>query len=106
MECTILAQISTGTSAKSVQNKRHFHWKMPESMPSMNNDVEFAGPVHSLLLKSGPESTDRQAHKNMSASLQASPQVVRKKRYIKLDLTQLEPPRADSVPRTSKDQNA
>ncbi|CAM6000527.1 unnamed protein product [Sphagnum balticum] len=106
MECTILAQISTGTSAISVQNKRHLHWKTPESMPSMNNDVEFAGPAHNLLLKSGPESTDRQAHKNMSANLQASPQAVRKKRYIKLDLTQLEPPRANSVPRTPEDRNA
>jgi len=75
-------------------------------MPNMNNDVEFAGPAHSLLLKSGLESTDCQAHKNMSASLHASPQAVRKKRYIKLDLTQLEPPCADCVPRTPEDRNA
>jgi hypothetical protein len=105
MECTILAHISTGTSAISVQNKKHLHWKMPESMLSMNNDVEFAGPAHSLLLESSPESTDRQARKSMLANLQASPQAVRKKRYIKLDLTKLEPPRADSVPCTPEDRN-
>jgi hypothetical protein len=74
-------------------------------MPSMNNDVEFADLVHSLLLKFGPESTDRQARKSMSASLQASPRAVRKKRYIKLDLTKLEPLRTDSIPRTLEDRN-
>jgi hypothetical protein len=74
-------------------------------MPSLNNDVEFAGPAHSLLLKSDPKSTDRQAHKNMFASLQASPQTVRKKWYIKLDLTKLEPPCADSIPCTLEDRN-
>jgi hypothetical protein len=72
-------------------------------MPSLNNDVEFVSLAHNLLLKSGLKSTDHQAHKNMSASLQASPQTVRKKWYIKLDLTKLEPPRADSVPHTPED---
>jgi len=58
----------------------------------MNNDVVFAGPAHSLLLKTGPASTDRQTRKSTLASLLASPQAVRKKkRYVKLDLSSLVP---------------
>jgi hypothetical protein len=92
-ECTILAHTSTGTSTISVKNKRHLHWRMSDSLTSMNNDIEFSGPAHSLLLKSGPVSTDHQVHKNASTSLLASPQAIRKKRFIKLDLSKLEPPR-------------
>lgn len=58
-ECMILAHISTGLSAISAQKKKNLHWRMPESMPSMNNDVIFSSPAHSLLLKTGPASTDR-----------------------------------------------
>jgi len=91
-ECTILAHISTVLSAISAQKKKNLHWRMPESMPSMNNDVVFSGPAHSLLLKTGPPSTDRQTRKSMSANLLASPQAARKKkRYIKLNLLVLAP---------------
>jgi hypothetical protein len=106
MECTIPAHISTGTNAISVQNKRHLHWKTLDSMPSMNNDIEFLGPTHSLLLKSGPTSTDRQVRKSTSANLKASPQAVRKKRFTKLDLTKLEPPRKVSTLRFANDREA
>ncbi len=61
-------------------------------MSSMNNDVVFSGPAHSLLLKTNPASTDCQTRKSTSASLLASPQAARKeKRYIKLDLLALAP---------------
>jgi hypothetical protein len=56
-ECTILAHISTDSSAISVQNKRHLHWRSSNSLTDMNNDIEFAGPAHNLLLNSGPVST-------------------------------------------------
>jgi len=51
MECTILAYIDTGSSAMSVQNKRHLQWKVLDHIPSMNNEVEFATPAHNLLRK-------------------------------------------------------
>jgi hypothetical protein len=51
MECTILAYIDTGSSALSVQSKRHLHWKVLEHNSSMNNEVEFAALVHNLLRK-------------------------------------------------------
>jgi succinylglutamate desuccinylase len=58
----------------------------------MNNDVVFTGPAHSLLLKMGPASTDRQTRKSTSTSLLASPQAARKKkRYVKLDLSTFVP---------------
>jgi hypothetical protein len=31
-ECTILAHISIGSSAISVQNKRHLHWRLSDSL--------------------------------------------------------------------------
>jgi hypothetical protein len=84
--------VEAGLSAISAQKKKKLHWRTPESMPSMNNDVVFSGPAHSLLLKTSPTSTDRQTRKNTSASLLASPQVARKKkRYIKLDFLALAP---------------
>jgi hypothetical protein len=49
LECTILAHINTGTSALSVQNKRHLHWKALEHIPCMNNEAEFAALAHNLL---------------------------------------------------------
>ncbi|CAK9865506.1 unnamed protein product [Sphagnum jensenii] len=65
----------------------------------MNNEVEFSASTHNLLLKTGAESTVRQAHKNHTASFQASLQVARKKRFTKLDITTLEPTRMDSATR-------
>ncbi|CAM6009345.1 unnamed protein product [Sphagnum balticum] len=91
-ECTILAHISTGFSGISAQKRKNLHWRTLESMPNMNNDVVFVGPAHSLLLKTGLASTDRQTRKSVSASLLASRQAARKKkRYIKLDLLTLVP---------------
>jgi hypothetical protein len=115
-ECSILAHINTGFNGISAQKRKNLHWKTLESITSMNNDVVFAGPAHSLLLKTGPastdrqtrkstdrqtckstdrqtcKSTDRQTRKSTSASLLASPQAVRKKkRYVKLDLSSLVP---------------
>jgi hypothetical protein len=92
-ECTILAHISTGSSAISVQNKRHLHWRSSDSLTNMNNDIEFAGPAHNLLLKSGPMSTERQVRMSEVASQMASPQAIKKKRFIMLDLSKLEPQR-------------
>ncbi len=57
----------------------------------MNSDIEFAGPAHNLLLKSGPVSTERQVRMSEVASQMASPQAIRKKRFTKLDLSKLEP---------------
>jgi hypothetical protein len=57
----------------------------------MNNDIKFAGPAHNLLLKSGPVSTERQVRMSEVASQMASPQAIRKKRFVKLDLSKLEP---------------
>jgi hypothetical protein len=59
----------------------------------MNNDIEFAGPAHNLLLKSGLVSIERQVCMSKVASQMASPQAIRKKRFIKLDLSKLEPQR-------------
>ncbi len=92
-ECTILAHISTGSSAISVQNKRHLHWRSSVSLTDMNNDIEFVGPAHNLLLKSGPVSTERQVRMSEVASQMASPHAIRKKRFVKLDLSKLEPQR-------------
>ncbi len=39
-ECTILAHISTGSSAISVQNKRHLRWRFSDSLTDMNNDID------------------------------------------------------------------
>jgi len=59
----------------------------------MNNDIDFSGSAHNLLLKSDPVSTDRQARKSETASQLASPQAIRKKRFTKLYLFKLEPQR-------------
>jgi hypothetical protein len=97
-ECTILAHISTGSNAISVQNKGHLHWRLSDSLIGMNNDIEFSSPAHNLLLKSGPVSTNHQARKSETASQLASPQAIRKKRFIKLDLSKLEPQRVVTSP--------
>ncbi len=72
VECTILAHIDTGASALSIQNKRHLHWKALDLIPGMNNEVEFAAPAHSLLMKAEVENSTRQENKNRSVSIQAS----------------------------------
>jgi hypothetical protein len=79
---------------------------MSDSLTNMNNDIEFSGLAHSLLLKSSPVSTDRQVRKSASASLLASPQTIRKKRFIKLDLSKLEPPRTVTPLSSADDQEA
>jgi hypothetical protein len=86
MDCTILAHIEIGTNALSTRNKRHLHWKVLDPAQEMNNDIEFATAAHNLLRKTDTRNTVRQAHKNSSASLLASPQAARKKRFTKLDL--------------------
>ncbi len=70
----------------STQNKRHLHWKVLDPTQEMNNDIEFATPAHNLLRKTNTRNIVRQAHRNSSASLLASPQAARKKRFTKLDL--------------------
>jgi hypothetical protein len=85
MECTILAHIHTGSSALSVQNKRHLHWKEVKSISAMNNDMGGAVVAHNLLLKKDPACSDHLAHKQRMASILASPQATRKKRFIKLE---------------------
>lgn len=66
----------------------------------MNNEIEFSASAHNILLKTKPANTNRQAHKNQTVSIQASPQAARKKQYTKLDLTLIEPLRTDSVNHT------
>jgi hypothetical protein len=86
MDCTILAHIETGTNALSTRNKRHLHWKVLDPAHEMNNDIKFATPTHNLLRKTEIGNTVRQAHRNSSISLLASPQVARKKGFTKLNL--------------------
>jgi hypothetical protein len=100
MEYTILAHIDIGTSALSIQNKRHLHWKELELIPDMNNDVEFAAPAHNLLMKTESGNLTRQESKNQMASIQASPQVVRKKCFTKLDISALVNTRMDDAAST------
>ncbi|CAM6021574.1 unnamed protein product [Sphagnum balticum] len=86
MDCTILVHIDTGTNALSTKNKRHLHWKVLDPAEEMNNDIEFATLTHNLLRKTDTRNSARQAHRNKLASLLASPQAARKKRFTKLDL--------------------
>lgn len=58
---------------------------------TMNNEVEFTTPTHSLLLKSGALSEDWQTHKSKIANIQASSQAARKKCFTKLDLRCYQP---------------
>jgi hypothetical protein len=89
MECTILAHIRTGSSTISVQNKRHLHWKETGTITIMNDDTGGALAAHNLLLKRDHQSTEHPAHKQEMASILASPQNARKKRFTKLDLGKL-----------------
>ncbi|CAK9872042.1 unnamed protein product [Sphagnum jensenii] len=63
----------------------------------MNNDVEFVAPAHSMLMKAETESSTRQESKNRAASIQGSPQAVRKKRFTKLDISTLVTTRLDDI---------
>ncbi|CAK9222857.1 unnamed protein product [Sphagnum troendelagicum] len=104
VECTILAHIDTGTSALSIQNKRHLHWKALELILGMNNDTEFAAPAHSLLMKAELESSTHQESKNRATSIQASPQAAHKKRFTKLDISTVATTRSDGIPSGTKQQ--
>jgi hypothetical protein len=73
MECTILAHVRTGSSAFSVQNKRHLHWKELESISTMNNDGGGAVAAHNLLFKRDPLSSEHIANRQKMASILASP---------------------------------
>ncbi len=97
MECTILAHIVTSSSALSVQNKRHLHWKALEHITSMNNEIEFTVAAHNLLRKLDAGDSNRQAHKNHAVSILASFQVARKKRFTKLDLALMTSPQKASI---------
>jgi hypothetical protein len=67
-ECTILAHIPTGSNPVSIQNKKHLQLKALESISSMNNEIEFDAPAHSLLLKQGVGGEKCQVHKNKAVS--------------------------------------
>ncbi|CAM6055527.1 unnamed protein product [Sphagnum tenellum] len=55
----------------------------------MKNDTGGAVAAHNLLLKRDPSSTDHLVHKQKMASILASPQAARKKRFVKLELGSL-----------------
>jgi hypothetical protein len=102
-ECTILAHINSGLKGISTPKRKNLRWRAFESITSMNNDVIFTSPTHSLLLKTGPASTDHEMRRTTSASLTASPQANRKKkRYVKLDLSTLVPSNTADLFRTSR----
>ncbi len=102
-ECTILAHINSGLSGISAQKRKNLRWRTFESITSMNNDVIFTGPAHSLLLKMGPTSTVHEMRRTTSASLTASPQAdIKKKRYVKLDLSTLVPSKTADFFRTPR----
>ncbi len=103
MECTILAHIDISSNALSVQNKWHLHRKALEHIPSMNNEVEFAASTHNLLRKMDTGDMNRQAHKNRVASILASSQAARKKRFTKLDLALMLSPQEVSIGTTHTD---
>ncbi|CAM6019479.1 unnamed protein product [Sphagnum balticum] len=90
MDCTILAHIRTGSSAFSVQNKQHLHWKEIGTISAMNNDIGSAVAVHNLLFKKDHLCTEHLVHKQKMASILASPHTARKKRFVKLELGSLE----------------
>jgi len=55
----------------------------------MNNDAGGAVATHNLLLKRDPSSMEHLVHKQKMASILASPQAARKKRFVKLELGSL-----------------
>jgi hypothetical protein len=94
IECTILAHIPTNSNPINIQNKKHLHWKALKSISSMNNEIKFVAPAHSLFLKQGVEGDEHQVHKNKAASHQASPQTTRKTHFTLLDLGRSQTPNA------------
>jgi len=64
MECTILAHIDSGSSAQSIQNKHHLHWKALDSTQGMSNELEFSAPVHNLLMKIEATNSEHQESRN------------------------------------------
>jgi hypothetical protein len=65
--------------------------------PDLNNEVAFTVPTHNLLMRKGEVNSFRQELRNKSASIQASPQVARKKRLTRLDMTILMNPEVDTL---------
>jgi len=55
----------------------------------MGNELEFSASAHNLLMKTEAMHSEHQESKNRSASIQASLQAVRKKRYTKLNFALL-----------------
>jgi t-SNARE complex subunit (syntaxin) len=47
----------------------------------MSNEMEFSAQTHNLLMKTKATISEHQESKNRSASIQASPQAARKKRF-------------------------
>jgi len=97
MECTILVYIHTGEKGVSVQKRKYLHWKALKQTPNLNNEVAFAASAHNLLMRSGEEDSTRQALRNSSASICASPQAARKKRFTRLDMMILMNPEISSL---------
>jgi hypothetical protein len=102
-ECTILAHIDSGTSALSIQNKHHLHWKVFDGKIGMGNEMEFSAPAHSLLMKTEAVQSEHKEIKNWSASFQASPQAARKKRYTKLNFAILASFEANDEPSSGRE---
>ncbi|CAK9263347.1 unnamed protein product [Sphagnum jensenii] len=88
-DCPKAQNTDSGTSALSIQNKRHLHWKVLDVKTSMGNEMEFSAPAHSLLMKTEAVQSKHQETKNRTANFQASPQAARKKRYTKLNFAAL-----------------
>jgi hypothetical protein len=57
----------------------------------MSNDTEFSALAHNLLMKTKTAISEHQESKNRSASIQASPQAARKKRFTKLNFNLPDP---------------
>jgi hypothetical protein len=61
----------------------------------MNNETKFAAPAHNLLMKADLMNSSRLESKNRAASMQASPQAARKKRFTKPDISSTATARTD-----------
>ncbi|CAK9208097.1 unnamed protein product [Sphagnum troendelagicum] len=83
------------------KSKKHLHWKALDTIPNLNNEIEFAASAHNLLKKVDAGDTTCQALNNEAASIFASPQAARKKRFTKLDVTRV--PREAMGPSTQED---
>jgi hypothetical protein len=70
----------------------------------MSNEMEFSAQAHNLLMKTEAAISEHQERKNRSASIQASPQVARKKRFTKLNLNFLDSPRVNNDSPVNSDQ--